>query len=195
MDQQPQMLCRSDQRKSAFIRGYFLALIVLLPVVAMAQSPIRDYRRAHERQILAEFTRLLAIPNIASDRENIRKNAEFIREMMQRRGLNPQLLEGKSVDTPPAVYGQWKVSGATHSIILYAHYDGQPVDPKAWTASPPFQPTWRTAAMESDGQIVTLPASGEINPEWRLYARSASDDKAGVMAILTAYDAVKSRGL
>jgi len=195
MDQQRQMLCGSDQCKSAFIRGYFLALIVLLPVVAMAQSPIRDYRRAHERQILAEFTRLLAIPNIASDRENIRKNAEFIREMMQRRGLNPQLLEGRTNDTPPAVYGEWKAPGAVHSIVLYAHYDGQPVDPKQWTASPPFQPTWRSAAMESGGSVVTLPATGEINPEWRLYARSASDDKAGVMAILTAFDALRAQGI
>lgn len=195
MDQQRQMLCGSDQRKSAFIRGYFLALIVLLPVVAMAQSPIRDYRRAHERQILAEFTRLLAIPNVASDRENIRKNAQFILEMMQRRGLNPQLLEGKTNDTPPAVYGEWKTPGAGHSIVLYAHYDGQPVDPKQWTASPPFQPTWRSGAMESGGSIVTLPATGEINPEWRIYARAASDDKAGVMAILNAFDALRAQNI
>ncbi len=202
--QQLQMPCCSDPRKSAFIHGYFRTLIRSLSVAAMlvlslhagfSQSFVRDYRRAHERQILDEFTRLLAIPNIASDRENIRKNAQFILEMMQRRGLNPQLLEGRTQDTPPAVYGEWKTPGVTHSIVLYAHYDGQPVDPKAWTASPPFQPTWRSAALESGGQIVTLPATGEINPEWRLYARAASDDKAGVMAILTAFDALRAQGI
>src|SRR5574341_537132 len=171
-----------------------LNLLLLLSLHTFSQNAARDYRRGHEREILDEFTRLLSIPNIASDTTNIRRNAQLIREMMQRRGLNPQLLEGKSPDVPPAVYGEWKVPGATRSIILYAHYDGQPVDPKAWTASPPFQPTWRSAAMESSGQTVTLPASGEINPEWRLYARSASDDKAGVMAILAAFDALKTSG-
>jgi len=186
------MLSNSNPRKSAFICGYLCALLVSLPVVAIAQSPVRDYRQAHERQILDEFTRLLAIPNIASDKENIRRNAQFILEMMQRRGLNPQLLEAKSKDTPPAVYGEWKVAGATHSVIFYAHYDGQPVDPKQWTASPPFQPTWRTAAMEKSGQVVTLPTSGEINSEWRIYARGASDDKAGVIGILTAFDALRA---
>src|SRR5712692_11398328 len=106
-----------------------LAMVGICTTVASAQSSVRDYRRAHERQILEEFTRLLAIPNVASDRENIRKNADFILEMMQRRGLNPQLLEAKSKDTPPAVYGEWKALGATHTVVLYAHYDGQPVDP------------------------------------------------------------------
>jgi acetylornithine deacetylase/succinyl-diaminopimelate desuccinylase-like protein len=169
------------------------ALIALAVPASFAQSPVRDYRRAHERQIIDEFTRLLAIPNVASDRENIRRNSQFILEMMQRRGLSPQLLEAKSKDTPPAVYGEWKVAGATQSIILYAHYDGQPVDPKAWTASPPFQPTWRSARADKGGQIVTLPAVGEINAEWRIYARGASDDKAGVMGILTAFEALKAQ--
>src|SRR5256714_6143334 len=172
-----------------------LMIVVVFAVVAIAQTSTRDYRRAHEHQILAEFTRLLAIPNVASDRENIRRNAQFILEMMQRRGLNPQLLEAKTKDVPPAVFGEWKAPGAKHAIVLYAHYDGQPVDLKAWTASPPFQPTWRSAAFESGGKIVTLPDNGEINPEWRLYGRAASDDKAGVMAILTAFEALRAQNI
>ena len=170
-------------------------IVLVFAVVAIAQTSTRDYRRAHEHQIHTEFSRLLAIPNVASDRENIRRNAQFILEMMQRRGLNPQLLEAKTKDVPPAVFGEWKAPGAKHAIVLYAHYDGQPVDPKAWTASPPFQPTWRSATFESGGKIVTLPDNGEINPEWRLYARAASDDKAGVMAILTAFDALRAQGI
>ena len=170
-------------------------LITAFPL-ASAQSPVRDYRRAHERQILDEFTRLLAIPNVAADRPNIRRNAEFILEMMQRRGLNPRLLETATKASPPAVFGEWKIPGATHSIVLYAHYDGQPTDPKQWTGSLPWQPIWRSAALESGGTIVTLPANSEaINPEWRLYARSSSDDKAGVTAILAAFDALKAGGL
>lgn len=173
-----------------------LAIVAISVTLAVAQSPVRDYRRAHERQILAEFTRLLEIPNVASDSRNIRQNAGFIREMMQRRGLNPRLLETASKETPPAVYGEWKTPGATHSIVLYAHYDGQPTDPKQWTGTLPWQPTWRSAALESGGKILALPAAGEpINPEWRLYARSSSDDKAGVMAILTAFDALRAQGI
>lgn len=190
---------KGSQKRNRTLRRATICKAALFVTVATSlcagQSRIRDYRRAHERQILAEFTRLLTIPNIASDRVNIRRNAQLILQMMQRRGLNPRLLETKAKDAPPAVYGEWKTPGATRSIIVYAHYDGQPVDPKAWTASPPWQPTWRTAAMEKGGNVTVLPARGEINPEWRLYARSASDDKAGVMAILSAVDALKANRL
>jgi acetylornithine deacetylase/succinyl-diaminopimelate desuccinylase-like protein len=181
--------------------GLIRSTVALLMLVASftgasAQSPVREYRRAHERQILAEFTRLLAIPNVASDRQNIRRNAQFVLEMMQRRGLNPRLLETASKQSPPAVYGEWKTPGATQSIVLYAHYDGQPIDLKQWTGTLPWQPTWRSAPLESGGKIVALPdAPQAIDPEWRLYGRSASDDKAGVMAIITAFDALRAQGI
>ena len=178
------------------VRKFLTAVAITAASCSLGLSQsVRDYRRAHERQIIEEFIQLLAIPNVASDHENIRRNAEFILGMMQRRGLNPQLLDANSKETPPAVYGEWKVPGATHAIILYAHYDGQPTDAKQWTGTLPWQPTWRTAALESGGSIVTLPAEGAINSEWRLYARSSSDDKAGVIGILTAFDALRSQNI
>src|ERR1043166_6603086 len=65
---------------SASIRVHLWFLILVACYnLAAAQSPVRDYRRAHERQILDEFTRLLALPNIASDRDNIRHNAALLR--------------------------------------------------------------------------------------------------------------------
>src|SRR6185369_15950624 len=160
------------------------------------QDKVRDYRRAHEHQILKEYLTLLSIPNVASDTQNIRKNAALIVEMMKQRGLNPRLLEGSSPNTPPAVYGEWKTAGAQRTILVYAHYDGQPTDPKQWTGTLPWQPAFRSAALEAGGQIVSAPTEGSmINPQWRIYARSASDDKAGVMAILTAFSALKDKGL
>ncbi len=52
------------------------------------------------------------------------------------------------------------------------------------------------ASLEKGGKIIPFPRAGEkIDPEWRIYARSASDDKAGVFAILTAFDALIAKGL
>ncbi len=178
----------------------FLVLLALLFFTASTSSlpppsSVREYRRANEHQILGEFVNLLSIPNVASDRDNIRRNADLIVQMMKRRGLNPRLLQAESPDAPPAVYGEWNVPGVNRTVILYAHYDGQPTDPKQWTGTSPWQPVFRSAALEAGGTVLPMPKPGDaINPEWRLYARSASDDKAGVMAILTAVDALKATG-
>ena len=175
-------------------RALLVLLILPLPLVAQTtQLNVREYRRANEHQILQEFTTLLAIPNVASDVVNIRKNAAHIVQMMQDRGLNPRLLEPSSHESPPAVYGEWKTAGATRTILVYAHYDGQPTNPAQWKSGPPWQPTFYSAALEDNGQ--TIPPSAVINPEWRIYARSASDDKAGVMAILTAFSALRAKGI
>jgi hypothetical protein len=80
-----------------------LLLLVLLASTVLAQTTqekVRDFRRANEHQILKEFVTLLSIPNVASDTQNIRKNAALIVEMMKQRGLSPRLLEGSTPDTP-----------------------------------------------------------------------------------------------
>ena len=177
------------------LRFLFLLLLLPLPIAAQTQDKVREYRRGHERGILQEFTTLLAVPNVASDTANIRKNAELIVEMMKQRGLNPRLLEAATPNAPPAVYGEWTTPGAQRTILVYAHYDGQPTDPKQWTGTQPWQPVFRSALLDSGGEIVTMPATGALNPRWLLYARSASDDKAGVMAILTAFSALKDKGV
>src|SRR5690349_15336541 len=141
------------------LRPLIVLALCILPISAQTtQEKVSDYRHANEHQILKEFTALLAIPNVAADTQNIRRNAEFIAEMMKQRGLAPRLLEGPTPNTPPAVYAEVKTPGAERTLLLYAHYDGQPTDPKQWTGTQPWQPVFRSAALEANGQIVSPPA-------------------------------------
>src|SRR5215204_4877974 len=179
----------------------FAVLSVLLAAAQVfgqgsVTSAVRDYRRANERLLLEEFVRMLSIPNVASDAENIHRNADYLVERMKRQGLNPQLLSPVEKDAPPAVYGEWNTPNAKRTIVFYAHYDGQPTAPAAWTGSQPWSPVLRSAPLEKGGQILAMPKTSEnINPEWRIYARSASDDKGGIFAILQALEALKAKNI
>src|SRR5512146_1198404 len=153
-----------------------------------AGDAARSWRQAHEREILAEFFELLSIPNLATDTLDIRRNATAISAILERRGVRTRLLEVPGA--PPVVYGELRTPGATRTLVFYAHYDGQPLEPKEW-ASPPWAPVLRDRMLEKDGRVVTLPANGPVDPEWRIYARSASDDKAPIQAMVTALDALK----
>lgn len=155
---------------------------------------IAAWTAAHQHPLLDEFEAFLGMPDVATDQIAIRRNAEVLVRMMDKRGLHPRLLETADGSAPPAVYGEWKVPGATRTLVIYAHYDGQAVDPSEW-ASDPWTPVWRRGRLDVAPEIVERDASKPIDPDWRLYARSASDDKAGVFAILAATDALKANGL
>ena len=177
----------------ALIVSFSFSLIAFgqtLPAVKAA----REYRQQHEREILVEFMDLLALPNVASDLPNIRRNAAAIQQMFERRGVKTQLLEIPNV--PPVVYGEIKVPNAARTLIIYAHYDGQPVEPAKWAGGEPFKPMLRTAMLEAGGQEIALPQPGAtINPEWRLYARGSGDDKAPIIALCAALDALRANRL
>ena len=173
-----------------------VGMAVSVPVRAGSSAEflqkVRAFRAAHASEILREFAQLLAIPNVASDRQNIHRNADAIALMLERRGFKSQLLQLSSMpDVPPLVYAQWRVPGAKRTLVLYAHYDGQPVNESEWT-TPPWTPTLRSAPLGEGGSVVSLDSPQAVGPQMRLYARGAGDDKAGVMVILSALDALRA---
>jgi acetylornithine deacetylase/succinyl-diaminopimelate desuccinylase-like protein len=139
----------------------------------------------NQRAILTEFSDFLAIPNLASDAPNIARNAAAIRAMFEKRGVTTRLLTLD--DAPPIVVVDVPSRGATRTIAFYAHYDGQPVDAKQWQ-TPPWTPVMRDVA----GNDVDWRNAKTIDPEWRLYARSSGDDKAPIIAMAAALDALRS---
>jgi len=155
-----------------------------------AAAAARAYRQTREHEIINEFVSLLSIPNVASDTTNIRRNAELISRMMEKRGGKTRLLEVP--DAPPVVYGEIMTPGATRTLIFYVHYDGQPVEPAKWVGGDPFKPTLRSASLEAGGRDIPFPAKDQkFDPEWRLYARSTGDDKAPIIALCAALDALR----
>jgi len=150
--------------------GRMTAVLCLAAAAAAQTNPAakaaRAWRQTHENAVLSEFMTFLALPNLARDEAGIRKNAAAASAMFEKRGVKTQYLEVPGA--PPVVYGEIPAANASRTVIFYAHYDGQPLDPKEW-ATPPWEPVLR------DG---------------RIWARSASDDKAPFAAIAAALDAL-----
>ena len=171
-------------------------LLLLGAGAASAQSPagraVRDYRASHEAEIVTQLVDFLALPNVAADIPDMQRNARALVEMMEARGLEARLLETAG---PPYVFGELPVQGATRTVLFYAHYDGQPVDPSRWVGHHPFEPILRDRALEAGGRVIDFPSDGKFDPEWRIYARSASDDKSPIVALMVALDALRASGI
>jgi len=156
-------------------------LLAVLPLATPAQTAetpaaaAHEYTTAHRDDLIQAFSHFLSMPNVAADPDGLRRNAAFLLDQLQKRGAQTQLLNDPGHPTTPAVvYGEIRTPGATHTIVFYAHYDGQPVTPTDWQI-PPFTPEVHA-----------------VNGEARIYARSAGDDKAAIFAQLTALDALRA---
>jgi len=175
--------------------GTFLicgALACSFPTTADETDKITEFRQANEHQILDDFRSLLKMPNVAKNTEDMMVNANWITSYIGKRGFNSEIVTAGGA---PYIIAEKQVPDAKKTILIYAHFDGQPVEPENW-ASSPFEPTLRDGTIESGGKTVVWPEKNQkFNPNWRIFARSAGDDKAPIIALMAALDALNAAGI
>ena len=131
-------------------------------------SDFADRQRSRFEDELFDFVRIPSISTLPEHKPDIGRAAEFAKQQLCQAGLESvELIEGSG---HPLVYGEWLGATGKPTILLYGHYDVQPVDPLEEWDSPPFEPTVR------NGQV---------------YARGASDDKGQVLANIKALEALR----
>lgn len=138
-------------------------------LTAARAAAAADRAGAHAR--LVELLRIPSVSTVPEHAGDVRAAAEWVAARMRAAGLT-----GVRVDETarhPVVYGERIVDAAKPTVLIYGHYDVQPVDPIDLWQTPPFEPTERDGA---------------------LYARGSSDDKGQVMVNLEAIAAWEATG-
>jgi acetylornithine deacetylase/succinyl-diaminopimelate desuccinylase-like protein len=162
-----------------------VATLLAASSVLAQSSSIAAWRAQHERQIVDELLQLVSLPNVAGNDADMQRNAELLTTLFERRGFKVERTEGPG---SPVVYATLDVPAARGVLTLYIHYDGQAVNAAEWTRCGPFKP-----CVHDGKSAVTLdPSIRTFNPEWRVYGRSASDDKGPIIALLHAVDALRA---
>ncbi len=134
----------------------------------MAFSAFADQNRRRFEDELFDFLKIPSISTLPEHQADIDRAAEFTKQQLEQCGLESvRIVTGKG---HPLVYGEWCGAPGKPTILLYGHYDVQPVDPLEEWHSDPFDPQIR------DGQI---------------YARGASDDKGQLLANLKALECLR----
>ena len=170
-----------------------LAFLPLGASSADLTSQVRSWRSTHEPQIVGQLDELTRIRSIATDPADLAEEASRLQALLRERGFETRLIP-TGAGSPPLVSGTLETPGARRTVAFYAHYDGQPVTPSEWR-SDPFVPVMRTGPPGPDIRDVDWRSSKPpFDPEWRLYGRAASDDKASIVAFLAAFDALKAAG-
>ncbi|HYM23396.1 MAG TPA: hypothetical protein VEU08_09315, partial [Vicinamibacterales bacterium] len=138
-------------------RLLMLGVVALAAIGATTQetvSRVRAWRVEHEKPILRELFDFLAIPNVATNQNDIRRNADALTRMFERARFAPEILS-TGTGTSPLVVAERRLPNVRRTITFYFHYDGQPVDPAEWIYEPPFKPVI-VAPYEPQGRTITL---------------------------------------
>lgn len=106
---------------------------------------------------LETYRNFLRIPSISAKSSGIREAALFLKDLLQKNGVESRIME---TDGHPVVYGEYN-TGSSRTLLVYNHYDVQPVDPESEWNQDPF--------------------SAEVKGG-RVYARGASDNKGTLIA-------------
>jgi acetylornithine deacetylase/succinyl-diaminopimelate desuccinylase-like protein len=132
----------------------------------------KNYLAANQDRYLKELIEFLSIPSISSlkaHKADVAKAGEWVAARLQAAGIeNVQVLP---TGGHPVVYGDWVHAPDKPTVLIYGHFDTQPVDPLELWTQPPFEP-----ALKDD----------------RVYARGASDDKGNMLAPILAVEALLS---
>jgi acetylornithine deacetylase/succinyl-diaminopimelate desuccinylase-like protein len=134
------------------------------------EQAIITYLSDNREKHLSELKDLLAIPSISAlpdHKEDVQKAAGWVAEALSNIGM--EKVEVYQTKGHPVVYGEWLKAEGKPTVLIYGHYDVQPVDPLHLWDSPPFE--------------------AEIRDE-KLYARGASDDKGQAFMHVKALQAI-----
>jgi acetylornithine deacetylase/succinyl-diaminopimelate desuccinylase-like protein len=135
---------------------------------------IKDYVETHKDRFLEELFELIRIPSISSlaeAKDDMANAAEHIKDALLKAGADHA--EVKETTGWPVVYGHKMVNESLPTVLVYGHYDVQPVEPLDLWDSPPFEPEVR------DGKI---------------FARGADDDKGQLFMHIKAFELMNAAG-
>jgi len=182
--------CNSIPRWCLALAGLALSTALKAHDVELYRD-IESYRNKHEPQIVEELAELVSMRSVAADRAGLAAAADLLVKRLRDRGFEATqwIVPGAA----PLVFGSWKSSKAKRTVVFYAHYDGQPVTPSQWS-SDPFVPNMHAALPATEANQVSWKSAQILNPEWRLFGRAVADDKASIVALLAAFDALKAVG-
>lgn len=179
--------------KRAFIALFcILTLSSSLTFGQLNREQMRTAAVTEMRTSLIEFRQYLSIPNNGKVAGDIDANVLWTEEALKDRGFKTKILTEGGVKH---VFAEGKQDPKKKTVLVYFQVDGQPVDSSQWNQESPYIPELME---EIDGNWETLSwnfLDGEINPDWRIFARSASDSKGPSMTFLSALDILKRESI
>lgn len=179
------------------VRGALLSVLILgVHLVASAEplpiETIREHIDDHRNDAIALYREFLSLPNDANYPDDITQLVEWMDDAFASRGFDVRRIETAG---SPLLLAERHQSDNLPTLLIYLQSDGQPVDPTAWFQEDPYTPVLK--APGPDGGYDRVPwdiLDNSYHPDWRVFARSASDSKGPMTQFLVAVELLDNAG-
>ena len=172
--------------RKSILQPPLVAIFILIGVCTQAQvSPqaIDQAVNKHLKESLLSFRQFLHLANDAHIPEDLEPNLSYLEAAFSNLNFSTERLTTEGIDV---LYADKMVDPQAETILVYLQVDGQPVDPNKWFQDHPFNPVLKEKKDDDWSKLDWSALEGDIDPEWRIFARSTSDAKGPISAFLTA---------
>ena len=167
-----------------------IMLIVVFP--CLAQPGIAQVTDSDLRRVLRKHKALVSIPNLPADTADMMRNLDWVASAFEELGFTSARLAS---DSYPILLVEREFDPALKTVLIYFHIDGQPVDAAAWEQDDPFTPVLKQRDSAGLWRKISYDRiEGPIDDEWRVFARSAADDKAPILMLHGALSLLQTEG-
>ena len=166
-----------------------IILLLFVPLFSFGQMK-NELDEISEKYTLKSFNLLkniLSIPNDAFYPEWIEKNISWTEKAFSKRGFITTRIKTNGA---PLLLASQNFNSSDQTVLIYLQMDGQPVDPSRWNQKDPYMPVLKKQNINGEWESISWNLINNYDPDWRVFARSASDAKGPVAMFLTAMDAV-----
>lgn len=182
--------------KNLLPNRYLLVFVNVLFVFAtQAQSLSKKQIETAAEDVLPDAVKdlfeFLLIPNNGNFSEHIEKNLERCTVIFSDLGFKTQRLETTGV---PLLFAEKTYKKKAKTMLFYLQIDGQPVDTLAWNQPNPYLPVIKKKVDDNWVIIPSLENRADLDKDWRIFARSASDSKGPAMAFVSALRILEKLG-
>ena len=182
---------------AAVLLGYLFGSLFASPGLSQAPLGAAELERMaveEARRSMPMVREFLALANDAHSAEELAQNRVFMQRELEKRGFELRSLETAG---EPLLLAERRVAEPERRVLVYLQVDGQPVDASKWPLAPPFEPVLAERSNDTElgwSRIDWNRLDGPWNPDWRIFARSASDAKGPILMLLAALDALERVG-
>ncbi len=172
--------------------AFFLLPFTMVRGQSLTANSIEELSNQYFLEGMNQLIEFLHIPNYGGNPADIENNLKWLHSVFKELEYELNTMNSFGVDH---LFAEKIINPDKPTILFYLQIDGQPVDSTQWIQESPFIPVLKECIIDECTEIDWESLNNGYNPDWKIFARSASDSKGPAIAFIQSLQILQEQGL